>query len=82
MSTTVNRKVHPFDAAKEAGRPPFKVKDIALAEMGRKEIALAEHEMPGLMSVREQYSKDKPLAGAKVMGSLHMTVQTAVLIET
>ena len=60
----------------------FKVKDLSLAEWGRKEIRLAESEMPGLMSIRQRHGKDKPLAGAKVMGSLHMTVQTAVLIET
>ena len=63
-------------------RPPFKVADLALAELGRKEIRLAEHEMPGLMALREKYGETKPLAAAKVMGSLHMTVQTAVLIET
>ncbi len=63
-------------------RPPFKVKDLSLAEWGRKEIRLAEQEMPGLMAAREEYGPDKPLAGMKVMGSLHMTVQTAVLIET
>jgi adenosylhomocysteinase len=63
-------------------RLPFKVKDLSLAEFGRKEMRLAEQEMPGLMSLRERYGKDKPLKGAKVMGSLHMTVQTAVLIET
>jgi adenosylhomocysteinase len=63
-------------------RLPFKVKDLNLAELGRKEIRLAEHEMPGLMALRERYGTSKPLAGAKVMGSLHMTVQTAVLIET
>ncbi|HET7436799.1 MAG TPA: adenosylhomocysteinase [Thermoanaerobaculia bacterium] len=73
---------HQFEAARAAGREPFKVKDIHLATLGRAEIRLAEHEMPGLMAVREQYGKQKPLAGAKVMGSLHMTVQTAVLIET
>ncbi|HUP59042.1 MAG TPA: adenosylhomocysteinase [Thermoanaerobaculia bacterium] len=61
---------------------PFKVKDIHEATLGRSEIRLAEHEMPGLMAVREQYASAKPLAGARVMGSLHMTVQTAVLIET
>ncbi|WP_419947757.1 adenosylhomocysteinase [Candidatus Palauibacter sp.] len=65
-----------------AGRIPFKVADLSLAEWGRKEIRLAEHEMPGLMSVRAEYRDAKPLAGRKVMGSLHMTVQTAVLIET
>jgi adenosylhomocysteinase len=63
-------------------RAPFKVADLSLAELGRKEIRLAEHEMPGLMSLREKYGDTKPLAGAKVMGSLHMTVQTAALIET
>ena len=61
---------------------PYKVKDISLAEFGRKEIEIAEKEMPGLMAVREQYGKEKPLKGLKVTGSLHMTVQTAILIET
>src|SRR6476646_3144951 len=60
----------------------FKVADLSLAEYGRNEIALAEHEMPGLMAMRERYGADKPLAGARIAGSLHMTVQTAVLIET
>jgi adenosylhomocysteinase len=63
-------------------RPPFKVKDLALAEWGRKEIRLAESEMPGLMAARKEYGPEQPLAGLKVAGSLHMTVQTAVLIET
>src|ERR1043165_8416753 len=63
-------------------RPAFKVKDLSLAEFGRKEIRLAEHEMPGLMAIRDEYKGKNPLAGAKIMGSLHMTVQTAVLIET
>jgi adenosylhomocysteinase len=73
---------HPFEAAKKAGREPFKVKDLSLAEWGRKEIRLAEEEMPGLMVLRDRYQGKKPLAGKKVMGSLHMTIQTAVLIET
>ncbi|MDX6648591.1 MAG: adenosylhomocysteinase, partial [Solirubrobacteraceae bacterium] len=60
----------------------FKVADLALAEFGRKEIRLAEHEMPGLMATREEFAASQPLAGARVTGSLHMTVQTAVLIET
>ena len=60
----------------------FKVADLTLADYGRTEIELAEHEMPGLMAMRERYGKDKPLAGARVAGSLHMTTQTAVLIET
>jgi len=61
---------------------PFKVADLSLAEFGRKEITLAEHEMPGLMAVRAEYARTQPLRGARVTGSLHMTVQTAVLIET
>jgi len=61
---------------------PYKVKDISLAEWGRKEIKLAEAEMPGLMSLREEYGASKPLAGARIAGCLHMTIQTAVLIET
>src|ERR1700749_894954 len=60
----------------------FKVADLSLADFGRKEIALAEYEMPGLMALRERYSERKPLAGAPIAGSLHMTIQTAVLIET
>ncbi|HEX7242881.1 MAG TPA: adenosylhomocysteinase, partial [Longimicrobiaceae bacterium] len=72
----------PFAAAEEAGRVPFKVRDLSEAEFGRKEIRLAEHEMPGLMAIRAEYAGKNPLAGAKIMGSLHMTVQTAVLIET
>jgi len=60
----------------------FKIADLSLADFGRKEIELAEKEMPGLMSIREKYSKDKPLKGARISGSLHMTIQTAVLIET
>jgi adenosylhomocysteinase len=79
---TVTEKMHSFAAAKAAGREPYKVRDLALAEFGRKEIRLAEQEMPGLMALRKQYGATKPLAGARVMGSLHMTIQTAVLIET
>src|SRR5690349_602273 len=60
----------------------FKVADLSLAEFGRKEIRLAEHEMPGLMASREEYGDAQPLKGARITGSLHMTVQTAVLIET
>jgi adenosylhomocysteinase len=69
-------------AGVDTDRPAFKVADLGLAEWGRKEIRLAEQEMPGLMSVRDEYAATQPLAGARVMGSLHMTVQTAVLIET
>lgn len=61
---------------------PYKVKDISLAEWGRKEIELAELEMPGLMAIRKEYGSSKPLKGARISGSLHMTIQTAVLIET
>ena len=61
---------------------PYKVADITLADFGRKEIDLAEKEMPGLMALREKYGETKPLKGARIMGSLHMTIQTAVLIET
>jgi adenosylhomocysteinase len=61
---------------------PYKVKDISLAEWGRKEITLAEAEMPGLMSLREEYKDSQPLKGARIAGCLHMTIQTAVLIET
>ncbi|MET8519575.1 adenosylhomocysteinase [Nocardioides sp. NBC_00163] len=60
----------------------YKVADLSLAEFGRKELSLAEHEMPGLMAMRERYGKDQPLKGARIAGSLHMTIQTGVLIET
>src|SRR5271154_1957457 len=73
---------HAFDIARKAGRPPYKVRDLALAEWGRKEMRLAEQEMPGLMALRERYKGKAPLAGARIMGSLHMTIQTGVLIET
>ena len=63
-------------------KPDYVVKDIGLAEWGRKEIAIAETEMPGLMAIRSEYGKQQPLKGARVAGSLHMTIQTAVLIET
>src|SRR5437763_9209748 len=79
---TVTEKMHPFAAAKAVGREPYKVKNLAEAEFGRKEIRLAEQEMPGLMSLRKQHGAKKPLVGARIMGSLHMTIQTAVLIET
>src|SRR5687767_6425063 len=76
MTTTVRPAPNALD------RPAFKVADLGLAEWGRKEIRLAEHEMPGLMAIRAEHRGSKPLAGARIMGSLHMTVQTAVLIET
>ncbi len=62
--------------------PSYKVADLNLADWGRREIRLAEEEMPGLMTLRERFGESKPLAGAKIMGSLHMTIQTAVLAET
>ena len=60
----------------------YRVADITLSELGRKQITMAENEMPGLMMLREEYKKNKPLVGARITGSLHMTVETAVLIET
>ena len=63
-------------------KPDYKVADIALATLGRHEISLAEAEMPALMTLREKYRKDQPLSGAKIIGCIHMTIQTAVLIET
>ena len=82
MAIPATEVLHAFDEATMAKRPSYKVADLTLAEFGRNEIRLAEQEMPGLMSVRREHAGQKPLSGAKVMGSLHMTVQTAVLIET
>jgi adenosylhomocysteinase len=82
VTAVASPSTHPFQASREAGREPFKVADLSLAEFGRKEIRLAEQEMPGLMALREEFRGPRPLAGARIMGSLHMTVQTAVLIET
>jgi adenosylhomocysteinase len=82
MESSVLTENQNTDTTPAAERLPFKVADLSLAEWGRKEIRLAEHEMPGLMSVRREYADAQPLAGRKVMGSLHMTIQTAVLIET
>src|SRR5947207_15887793 len=65
-----------------ADQLPYQVADLSLAAFGRKEIQLAEHEMPGLMAVREEYAPSQPLRGARITGSLYMTIQTAVLIET
>ena len=69
-------------SARKTASPDYQVKDLGLAEWGRKEISIAEHEMPGLMSVRRKFGPKKPLAGVRITGSLHMTIQTAVLIET
>src|SRR6202789_575979 len=72
----------PATIDRTAAAPAFKVADLTLADWGRKEISIAEHEMPGLMSIRRKYAAEKPLAGVRVTGSLHMTIRTAVLIET
>ena len=64
------------------GKPDYVVRDLGLAAFGRKEIDLAQTEMPGLMATREEFSRSQPLKGARIAGSLHMTIQTAVLIET
>src|SRR4028119_1776358 len=80
--TTAVKEMHVFDDTVKAGREPYKVADLNLAEFGRKEIRLAEQEMPGLMALRARYAGQQPLAGSRIMGSLHMTIQTAVLIET
>ena len=80
MSTTSSQASS--EAAAEASRVPYKVADMSLAEWGRLEIELAETEMPGLMSLRKKYGASQPLAGARIAGCLHMTIQTAVLIET
>src|SRR6187431_2704933 len=79
MSLTIDRET---TAPKKGAFTDYKVADIGLAEFGRKEIAIAETEMPGLMAVREEYKGKQPLKGARIAGSLHMTIQTAVLIET
>src|SRR5687767_13383294 len=71
-----------MEAATQERTEDYKVADISLAEFGRKEIRLAEHEMPGLMRTREEFADAQPLKGARITGSLHMTIQTAVLIET
>jgi len=84
MTQTTPRPSTPpaAEAAPDLAAADFKVADLSLAEFGRKEITLAEHEMPGLMAMRSKYGETKPLTGARITGSLHMTVQTAVLIET
>jgi len=78
----IKKKIQAMSNSAETKKLPYKVKDINLADWGRKEIELAEAEMPGLMALREEYGKEKPLKGARIAGCLHMTVQTAVLIET
>src|SRR5687768_7010762 len=80
MATTLTERTTSSKTGES--RPHFKVRDLSLAEFGRNEIRLAEFEMPGLMALRSEYKGKHPLKGARIMGSLHMTVQTAVLIET
>ena len=82
MSMPATKSTTAFSDAIRNGRVPYKVADLSLAEFGRREMRLAEQEMPGLMALRARYKGKNPLAGAKIMGSLHMTIQTAVLIET
>src|SRR5689334_16105711 len=82
MTTKPTKSSKPKSAPALRDGADFKVRDLSLAELGRKEIRLAEDEMPGLMSLRAKYKGQRPLAGARIAGSLHMTVQTAVLIET
>ncbi|MCA1791947.1 MAG: adenosylhomocysteinase, partial [Thioalkalivibrio sp.] len=82
MSNTATLPDAPTITTPGEKRPTYKVRDLSLAEWGRNEIRLAESEMPGLMAARKEYGPQQPLAGLKVAGSLHMTVQTAVLIET
>ena len=82
MTRTLNPPTQKTGAARARGSLEFKVRDLSLADWGRKEIMLAEQEMPGLMAVREEYATQQPLKGLKIVGSLHMTIQTAVLIET
>jgi adenosylhomocysteinase len=81
-SFTTPQYLHPSIMTQEKNKLPYKVADIKLAEWGRKEIELAEREMPGLMAIRKKYAATQPLRGARIAGSLHMTIQTAVLIET
>src|SRR3954465_934608 len=82
MTQVLNPPSKAKSKQKDKGQLEFKVRDLSLAEWGRKEIMLAEQEMPGLMAVRQEYAKKQPLKGLKIIGSLHMTIQTAVLIET
>ena len=78
----INQTTYKYMNQKLFSELPYKVADMNLVDFGRKEIDMAEHEMPGLMALREKYGDSKPLKGARIMGSLHMTIQTAVLIET
>jgi hypothetical protein len=78
----MNAQLKPASTKQFSTKGDYKVADISLADFGRKELDIAEHEMPGLMSIRRKHAASKPLDGVRVTGSLHMTIQTAVLIET
>src|SRR5690349_5464068 len=82
MSVTDTTTTDPGARRQERNGLEFAIADLELADFGRKELRLAEHEMPGLMALRREYADTQPLRGARIAGSLHMTVQTAVLIET
>src|SRR5271170_166140 len=82
MTTTLNAPGSKNAATRSGGKLEYRVRDLSLADWGRKEIRLAEQEMPGLMAVRAEYAKQQPLKGQRITGSLHMTIQTAVLLET
>jgi adenosylhomocysteinase len=82
MTDTIQPSTSNPTTSSVASRKDFRVADLSLAPFGRKEMILAEHEMPGLMALRKEYGESKPLAGARISGSFHMTIQTAVLIET
>src|ERR1035438_3220347 len=81
LTKTNGKKTAPANG-KARATSEYKIKDLSLAEWGRKEISVAEQEMPGLMSIREKHGTEKPLRGVRVTGSLHMTIETAVLIDT
>ena len=80
IKLTPSRKT--FVKSNNGSKPDFAVRDLSLAEWGRKTIQVSEHEMPGLMSIRKKYGASKPLKGVRITGSLHMTIETAILIET
>jgi len=82
VGMSIQTPARPQLTVETSGGVPHRVRDLSLAESGRHQIRLAEHEMPGLMSLRDEFGPHQPLAGARIAGSLHMTVQTAVLIET
>ncbi|NMC21970.1 MAG: adenosylhomocysteinase, partial [Thermogutta sp.] len=82
MTQVVQNKTQSKSSSAVGKKPPYKVADIGLADWGRREIEMAEKEMPGLMAIRRKYAASKPLRGARIAGCLHMTIETAVLIET